>query len=184
MILKSSISGRASITLTTIMASLLSASLSLSKANAQQTSTPDLATIQGSCWQSETVRETAGKCPSEVKDSYFLCLSGTMAGGTEGTLRYSHEDFMQMSKIAPDDISGCIDASAGGLKMTAVDYDISASTTNNEVLLTESRHKCSLGDCQKDPPPAMSGKLTLDGPALLFSKSDGTKLRFSKYEQK
>ena len=135
--------------------------------------------IVGACWTSESTRDLPGKCPSQVKDQAMLCLNESMGGGIGGNYHTSRMSTLRVDKVAMEDLTRC-DA-VGDIKM--VDYDVSLSKSPKDVLLlNETHHKCGLGSCADVDKNPLKGTLAFDGEVLVFSRSDGVKLRFNKYQ--
>jgi hypothetical protein len=128
---------------------------------------------------SESTKESLGKCPSQVKDQAMLCLNESMAGGISGNYHTSHMSSLHVEKVTMDDLTTC-DA-LGDIRM--VDYDVTISKSpKNVLLLNETHHKCGIGSCADADKTPLKGSLRFDGDVLVFSRSDGSKLRFTKYQ--
>lgn len=139
--------------------------------------TEDSSKMAVGCWSSESKKLVSDKCPTEVKDSYFLCLNETMAGGVEGNLSVTHTEFVQIEKVAPADLGACIKPNAG---VSMMQYDVSVSKSpKNVVLLSELHHKCGVGDCKTQQAP-LKGTLALDTDTLVFAPSSGDKVKFQR----
>jgi hypothetical protein len=131
------------------------------------------------CWTSESTKESTGKCPSQVKDQAMLCFNESMAGGIGGNYNTTHMSMLHVDKIAPADLVNCNPA-ADDTRM--VFYDVAVSKSKNTLSLTETHHKCGPGNCAEIDKTTLKGKLEFDGETLVFTQSDGGKLRFSKYQ--
>jgi hypothetical protein len=131
------------------------------------------------CWMSDSTKESTGKCPSQIKDQAMLCLNGSMAGGISGNYNTTHMSMLHVDKIAPADLVNCNPA-ADDTRM--VFYDVAVSKSKNTLSVTETHHKCGPGNCADIDKTTLKGKLEFDGETLVFTQSDGRKLRFSKYQ--
>jgi hypothetical protein len=135
--------------------------------------------IVGACWTSESTKESPGKCPHQVKDQAMLCLNESMGGSISGNYHTSRTSMLHIDKVAMEDLTTC-DA-VGDVRM--VDYDITVSKSpKNVLLLSETHHKCGIGSCVDVDKTTLKGSLALDGEVLVFSRSDGEKARFTKYQ--
>jgi hypothetical protein len=161
----------------TLASSLLVGSSGLLQAQASDDSSEKK--IVAGCWMSESTKESPGKCPRQVKDQAMLCLNESMAGGISGNYHTSRMSNLHIEKVAMEDITTC-DA-VGDVKM--VDYDVAvAKSPKNVLLLSETHHKCGIGSCADEDKTTLKGSLGFDGDVLVFSRSDGNKLRFTKYQ--
>jgi hypothetical protein len=148
-----------------------------------QTDDPDVNRLIGS-WTFDRVTETPGKCPIAVKDSWQLFFSQTLGGWVEGNLLLSHSEMVENDKLTPNDAANCLGAGMPSL-MTMLTYDVAVTRSpKNELLLSETHHKCGAGDCTKVLKTSLNGRLTFEADALTLTRGDGSKIAFKKYQEK
>jgi hypothetical protein len=173
----SSVVNRGLLALTLVPSFLLIGSSGLLQAQATDDSVEKK--IASGCWTSESTKESPGKCPRQVKDQAMLCVNESMAGGISGNYHTSHMSNLHIEKVAMEDLTTC--DVAGDVKM--VDYDVAITKSpKNVVLLSETHHKCGIGSCADEDKATLKGSLGFEGDVLIFSRSDGSKLRFTKYQ--
>jgi hypothetical protein len=157
-------------------------SLMLNVAHAQ-TDDPDVDKLIGS-WTFDRATETPGKCPVAVKDSWQLSFTPTLAGWVEGSLLLSHSEMAENDKLTPDEAANCLGNAMPSL-MTMLTYDVAVTRSpKNELLLSETHHKCVVGDCSKVLKNSLNGRLAFEGDTLTLTRGDGGKTSFKKHQEK
>jgi aerobic-type carbon monoxide dehydrogenase small subunit (CoxS/CutS family) len=49
-------------------------------------------------------------------------------------------------------------------------------------MLSETHHKCGIGDCGKSLKVPINGKVAVEGETLVFTRADGSKVTFKRYQ--
>jgi hypothetical protein len=146
-----------------------------------QTDDPDVDKLVA-CWSSDRVTDSAGKCPVATKDTWQLCFSPTMGGWVQGSLTANHSEMLDNDKVAREDAVNCFSAGPPFV-LTMLNYDVTVTRSpKNDLVLSETHHKCGSGDCSKALKTALNGKLTLEGDTLTFTRVDGSKIVFKRSE--
>jgi hypothetical protein len=135
------------------------------------------------CWKFEQTKETPGKCPFNITDTWFLCLNPTMGGAIQGTLSVNHNEAAELDKILPSDVMTCVKPTSNVLNMLNYDLTVEKSP-KNDLLLSETHHNCTMGDCSKMAKTPLKGKLSRDADTLILTRTDGSKIVFKKFENK
>lgn len=138
---------------------------------------PEVNKLSG-CWTTNLAKETTGKCPVAIKDEWLMCTNPATGGAIQGHIAANHSETLLVEKISANDLMNCPNK---GSVVTMVDYDIAVTKSpKNDLILTETHHKCGMGECGDLGKNPLKGKITFDGDALLFTRSDGNKLTFKK----
>jgi hypothetical protein len=167
------------------MVSTLFAIPLLTSAALPQDSVPPTAKLLA-CWKFEDKHTTAGKCPTTVQDSWFLCLSETLAGGIHGTLTINHMEMLESAKLSPNDFGDCLNnVSPSTVNLLNYDVTVEKSPKGDTLILSETNHKCAVGDCNKMIAKVLKGSLSLKTDTqLIFAPVDGSKITLEKFEDK
>ena len=138
---------------------------------------PEINKLSG-CWTANLAKETTGKCPVAIKDEWLMCTNPPTGGAIQGNITANHSETLMVEKISPNDLMNCPNRDAVA---TTVGYSIAITKSpKNDLMLTETHHKCDVGECGNLETNLLKGKLTFDADALLFTRSDGNKLTFRK----
>ena len=85
--------------------------------------------------------------------------------------------------MTPNDAANCLGGGMPSL-MTMLTYDVAVTRSpKNELLLSETHHKCGVGDCTKVLKNSLNGKLAFEADALTLTRGDGSKILFKKYRE-